>query len=670
MALIKGTKANDTLTGVAAGSTIYGLGGNDSITTVQNTVTGTAEAAYGGGGNDTLTGINITGSTAITAGKDRLFGDTGNDSINGNGGNDALYGGAGNDTITMGGNAGHALLFGGIGNDSMVGSGATTAFDTALAAGKYYNQSLSGGDGNDSIFGGAVSAASDKHILKGEAGNDQLTAASGAAGVNYMYGGVGNDTLTGSSVQGAKDYMYGGAGADVFNGGWTDSTHNNALNETVSYVSSAAGVTITLASVGTTATPGTAPTAGVGGDAAGDLIYNVNNAYGSKNADSITGNLTANKIDGGAGADSIYDGGTSASTMSAATATNATNLNTGNDTLLGSGGNDTIYMHNGNGTADSIDGGIGTDTLDFSNVVDNTTAGAGGDISAGANGLQANVAGVSAGGYNQGTVTGVFVNLSNVVAGTNNFEGSAGQGSINGIEKVIGTIANDFLVAGGNSTIDGGAGNDTLVSGNTGGGRDVLIGGAGNDVFDGTATSKQDYYQVGGTVTGGLDSIYGFHGTDLDKVQISMADILDAGGKEWGITAATVTTAAGNVGVVGTVATQVAVSADVNANYTNLGKFVNFTLNGTGGEVVSITGALNTTTVLAGTAAGITTASAHSEFIFNSTTGDLFYANKGSTDNGTVTTGITQLAHIDINTFVGHSGLASTIDSTDFILVA
>ena len=503
MAIIKGTKANDTLTGVAAGSTIYGLSGNDLITTVQNTTTPSGltaystEIAYGGAGNDTLTGVNITGTTRITGGRDKLFGDAGNDSINGNGGNDALYGGAGNDTITMGGNAGHGLLFGGAGNDSITGSAVTMTQDTALAAGKYYTQNLAGGDGNDTISGGTSGSASDRHILNGGNGDDSITAANGSVGINIMYGGAGNDTFTGSNVQGAKDYMYGGAGADVFNGGWTDSTHNNAANETISYVSSSAAVTISLAAIGTAATG--SPTAATGGDAAGDLIYNVNNAVGSKNNDSITGNIAANKIDGGNGNDTIYDGGTSASTMTAATATNATNLNVGNDSLSGGNGNDTIIMHNGNGTAHVIDGGVGTDTLDFSNVVDNATAGAGGDIAAGSFGLQGNTAGggtLAPGGYVQNTVTGVFVNLSSAVAGTNNFEGSAGQGSIVGIEKVIGTGSNDFLVSAGNATMDGGAGNDTIVSAQSGA-SDILLGGIGNNVYDGTGSSFKDYFGVG-----------------------------------------------------------------------------------------------------------------------------------------------------------------------------
>ena len=79
------------------------------------------------------------------------------------------------------------------------------------------------------------------------------------------------------------------SGADNIDGG----TGNN----TASYVGSAAAVTVNL-------------TTGVntGGDAAGDILTNIQNLTGSANADALTGNTSANIFIGGAGADVLTGG--------------------------------------------------------------------------------------------------------------------------------------------------------------------------------------------------------------------------------------------------------------------------------------------------------------------------------------------------------------------------
>lgn len=76
MALVKGTRLSNTLTGTAADDFIYAFLGNDTITS--------------GAGND-----------LVFAGKgnDRVFGGAGNDTIFGDAGRDTLSGGDGNDII-------------------------------------------------------------------------------------------------------------------------------------------------------------------------------------------------------------------------------------------------------------------------------------------------------------------------------------------------------------------------------------------------------------------------------------------------------------------------------------------------------------------------------------------------------------------------------------------
>ena len=87
--------------------------------------------------------------------------------------------------------------------------------------------------GNDTLVGTA-----DADVIDGLAGND------------ILYGGLGDDRLTG------------GAGADRLNGG-------DGL-DAADYSGSAAGVTVVLGGA-----------AGVGGDAAGDTLFNIENAVGS-----------------------------------------------------------------------------------------------------------------------------------------------------------------------------------------------------------------------------------------------------------------------------------------------------------------------------------------------------------------------------------------------------
>src|SRR5918994_714598 len=79
---------------------VFGLGGNDTLTL--NEANGALPRAtlFGGIGNDTLTG---------GAGGDQLFGQSGNDILLGRGGFDFLFGGSENDTPTRGGPDDHAL---------------------------------------------------------------------------------------------------------------------------------------------------------------------------------------------------------------------------------------------------------------------------------------------------------------------------------------------------------------------------------------------------------------------------------------------------------------------------------------------------------------------------------------------------------------------------------
>lgn len=76
------------------GSTLYGEGGNDSITGGSG-----SDTIIGGGGNDTLHGNAGADSINGGAGNDLIYGDGGSDTLVGGAGADSLYGGAGNDVF-------------------------------------------------------------------------------------------------------------------------------------------------------------------------------------------------------------------------------------------------------------------------------------------------------------------------------------------------------------------------------------------------------------------------------------------------------------------------------------------------------------------------------------------------------------------------------------------
>jgi Ca2+-binding RTX toxin-like protein len=609
MATRKGTSGSDTISGAVTETVIYGYNGNDTISTL--ITTGTGPTVYGGGGND-----SITGNTA----SDRLNGGDGADTISSGAGNDRVDGGSGNDVITMG--AGTDIAQGNIGNDTITGgSGAQTIY---------------GASGNDSISAGTEATATFKHLLYGGVGADTISS-SASIGLNYMYGGSDNDSITGSTT--GKDTINGGVGNNAITGGGSGGA--NHANETVTYfgmVKGAAngtlggydGVTVNLA----TSTAQVVSSA----NAVTDTIQFIDSVTGYNYNDTLTGNLFANRVNGGQGHDALDGGGTSTSGAAGA-------VNAGNDTMLGGYGNDTIAMHNGSGTDISIDGGSGSyDVLSFANVFNSAT------IALGA--TPGTIPNAPTGTYTSAVADGVYLNLSSdfgVVGGTlsDNLVGNAGTGKVVGIEKVIGTSFNDYIVSVGGATIDGGAGNDTISAAQGGNGTDVLRGGASGfnfgaiwstsnagNIYDGTSSSFRDYFGVGNANTE-MNTIYGFNNGSAaqgDKLYLDISD--------WTATTHNIQTLA--VGVTTGLYTDTLVGT----------KHV-FTMN----TATATNGGYSST--------GAVQANANAQ-IYVTAGGDVIYDSNGNGAAGTTT-----IAHLDSNTFTAHTSLTGlTLDATDFVLVA
>ncbi len=317
-----GNALGNAMTGAAGSDRLFGLGGADRLD--------------GGDGNDLLEG---------GAGADRLVGGKGSDTASyagaavavrvslggGTGTGDAagdtfasienLTGSRFGDTLT--GNAGTNRISGGAGDDKLVGGGGKDWLVGGLGADRL------SGDGNDGAGYGSSSTAVTVNLVQqtangGDAAGDMLVGISNAqgsaqgdtlignTGANVLLGEGGADKIDGA---GGNDTIRGGAGADTLIGG--------ADFDTLDYSTSAAKVTVNLATGGAS-----------GGDAMGDRIAGFERLIGSAFDDTLIAATTGSTLVGGVGADTLTGGA-------------------GNDTLIGGAGGDVM------------DGGLGTDTLSY-----------------------------------------------------------------------------------------------------------------------------------------------------------------------------------------------------------------------------------------------------------------------------------------------------------------
>ena len=275
-----------------------------------------------------------------------------------------------------------------------------------------------------------------------------------AKNANKIRGSNNDDILIGTdeidSITGRRgdDFLVGGLGEDMLDG--------DEGVDTASYATSAAGVTVNLA-LGT----------GLGGDAEGDILIEIENLIGSSFGDHLAGDAGTNILDGGDGDDTL-DGGDGVDELIGGD---------GNDTLLGGAGNDDLTGGDGDDTLDGGSGadylfaGIGDDTLEGGAGADRIFGGAGNDTASYANATSRVVVDV----FNGGT------------------EGDAAGDLLLGIENLIGSAFNDILngdlsdnqlFGGDGADVLDGDGGDDLLDGGSGGSElafEFLIGGDGSD---------------------------------------------------------------------------------------------------------------------------------------------------------------------------------------------
>ena len=458
---------------------IGGFGGNDSLA--------------GGGGDDVIAGGGGADTIDGGAGADEIAGDGGDDSIVDPGGANTIAGGQGDDVI-----------LGGVDADSLLGGNDSDTID-----GGDFSDTIEGGAGGDSLLGGlgvdwlsyrSSADAVTVTLIPGTSPQGGDAAGDTIAGFEGLIGGSGNDSLTGGQVLG------------------------EAGDDTISVAN--AGTRFADGGAGADSIVGSNDVFGIAGD---------DSLFGGAGHDTIVGNEGTNRIDGGDDDDSILGGAESDLLIGG----------TGNDTLTDLGGNDTMI---GGAGADSMVGGSGIDWLSyaadtagvtvvlFPGTVTMTNA-TGGDAAGDSfSGFEALVGGSGndsltgtsgddtlAGGAGDDTMRGLLGKdslvggsgtdwVSYASANTNlsinilNGGGSTGTGdfpALVGFEAVLGGSGNDTLSAARTltslnpnfaSTIDGGAGNDSILGGAL---DDSLAGGVGQDTISGGAGADRVVWRIG-----------------------------------------------------------------------------------------------------------------------------------------------------------------------------
>jgi Ca2+-binding RTX toxin-like protein len=493
----KTTSVVITLTGASPAIVFVNGAAEDTISNFEN--------VYGGSANDILTG---DGQNNV------LRGEAGNDILNGGDGNDSLFGGAGNDTVDGGtgvdtfdlrektsalvvrlndGNAA-TVFVGGVAEDTIrnveniVGGSAGDTLIGDAAANK-----LSGARGDDWLMGGAgadildggedVDTAdySDKTAAVAVTLNGSSLATVTVGGVaedsiakiENIVGGSGNDQLTGDA---ATNTFRGGAGADVLDGG--------AGSDTADFSDKAQSVLLTLnGAIDAVAT--------VGGTAE-DTVRNIENIVGGSGNDQFTGDAAVNTFRGGLGAD-VLDGGAGSDTADFSDKTASVVV------ALAGASPATVFV-----------GGVAEDTL---RNIENIIAGSGNDILAG-DGFQ----NVLDGGAGSDTVDysasskGIAVTL-NGASNATVFVGGVAEDTIRNIENVTGSAAADVITGDTQANIILGGGGGDILKG--GGGLDVIDGGTGSDTIDfGDKTAA-----VVLTLAGAADAIATVGGVAEDTVR-------------------------------------------------------------------------------------------------------------------------------------------------------
>jgi Ca2+-binding RTX toxin-like protein len=538
--VLSGGDGNDTLYGEAGGDLLQGATGLDLL--------------LGGLGNDTLYGGGDDDRLEGGDGIDVLVGNTGNDTLIGNEGGDSLNGGDGDDLIIGDGAA--STPGGTFGLFALPSSGTT---------GIFFNGTFTFDASADSIN---VQVTDDETAFEDLNSSAGSTLDAGAPQVLTQDITIGSTTyLAGTSIHAiAQSDIVNETTGETGNAWLVQLGPTQAGNVYWSFdIAVNNGDQITWTSSNT---PGVqdqiyANTTGLEYidlvQADGQFLPSNDTLVGGIGNDTLIGGVGDDSLVAGDGADSIsgdggsdwIDAGTGNDTVDAGDGNDQVFAWTGDDSVLGGAGSDTVFGQDGN---DTIFGGIGNDYLDGDDAVagadsifgedgDDTIIGDGGnDTLSGGSGNDQIFAGadddIVMGGTGNDQLYGEGGNDSlDAGAGNDTVLGGDGNDTIIGFEgndSVLGGAGDDVINtrtspgtglpdegygAIGNplyypadsdafndrDTVDGGTGNDSILTGDD---NDVILGGDGADTVDAGFDDDEVYGDAG------ADSLEGNEGND------------------------------------------------------------------------------------------------------------------------------------------------------------
>ena len=422
-------------------------------------------------------------------------------------GPDTIFAGAGADfirTSTLGG----SLIFGQADNDTLISVGP--------------NDTLVGGADEDSIRSQRSPA-----LLFGDAGSDTIVAEARAT----MFGGLGDDFLQGTVE---ANLMFGNEGADTMLGGAQrrDSLYGGKGNDAIGFFIAGGGNNLSLTGGLATGFAGNEGSNFLRGDLGDDLIVGINirdTLFGGRGNDTLRGVASSTYLSGDLDNDTLSV--INPTTFSQFTGTTVITVGIEKTTLLGGAGNDSLYGSIGNfGEGRNLfDGGEGNDTIRVFATQDTALGGAGDDfiVSQTTDVLTSVGARSSFGGFAGRNLLDGGVGNDTIVAAfsTDTMIGGEGNDSLSGIFTLgTGGDGNDTInasFAGTNAariTLDGGLGNDVLISNSTAGVINFLNGGEGDDIMVFGGTGDRLIGILGGNDTISYASTVNFSGITTPTV--------------------------------------------------------------------------------------------------------------------------------------------------------
>ena len=450
----------------------------------------------------TVIGNPKTPSAAI----DLIFAGGGNDRVAGGGGNDIAFLGGGDDLFTWNSGDGSDVVDGGSGVDTLAFNGDSAAETIRLTTGILGTIRVSDNVGNVNM----TLSDMERIVIRAGAGNDVVDASALPAGraLLEIFGGDGNDLLIGSAGNDTfvwnpgddNDTLEGQAGLDtmLFNGAAIGEQINVLANgPRVLFTRDIANVVMDLNDVeridfNALGGADKVTVHDLSGTDVAEVNVNLAGTLGGSTGDGATDQVIVN---GTAGNDTIQAAanGSSASVLGLAAITNVANLEAtdqlivdglgGNDTLIGGAGSQVLRGGEGN---DVISGGDGDDQMFGDAGNDRMVWNPGDDTD-----LMEGGADIDTAEVNGGNVAEVFTATAN---GTrvrfDRLDPTPFSLDIGTTENLVVNMngGNDSFSATGNLsalikiTVDGGAGDDTILGSN---GIDLLLGGDDNDFIDG-----------------------------------------------------------------------------------------------------------------------------------------------------------------------------------------